>query len=133
MTIRKAVAGQLIRLARKLDPNCCMDRMAVTATIETGKRIAAQLEQLVRDAGAPLIRSMSPLEFDKDATPRLILIRQRIADIICRELDEHGYEDDDEKRGQVAHHFASVLALEFDKGAIDNAMDARTVHRHEGG
>ncbi|MCV7255308.1 hypothetical protein H7J86_24395 [Mycobacterium hackensackense] len=23
------------------------------------------------------------------------------------ELDEHGYEDDDEKRGQVAHHFAA--------------------------
>lgn len=36
-------------------------------------------------------------------------VRQRLADALQRELDEHGYEDDDEKRGQVAYHFADVL------------------------
>jgi hypothetical protein len=36
-------------------------------------------------------------------------LRARLADALHRELDEHGYEDDDEKRGQVAHHFADVL------------------------
>lgn len=36
-------------------------------------------------------------------------LRTRLADALQRELDEHGYEDDDEKRGQVAHHFADVL------------------------
>ena len=36
-------------------------------------------------------------------------VRARIADAMERELDEHGYEDDDEKRGQVAHHFTDVL------------------------
>lgn len=30
-----------------------------------------------------------------------------LATAMDAELDEHGYEDDDEKRGQVAHHFAA--------------------------
>lgn len=36
-------------------------------------------------------------------------LRAHLADALQGELDEHGYEDDDEKRGQVAHHFADVL------------------------
>ena len=36
-------------------------------------------------------------------------IRARLEEALQRELDEHGYEDDDEKRGQVAHHFVGVL------------------------
>lgn len=38
---------------------------------------------------------------------------KRLVDALERELDEHGYEDDDEKRGQVAHHFADVLLSEL--------------------
>lgn len=38
-------------------------------------------------------------------------VDQKLAEAIDAELDEHGYEDDDEKRGQVAHHFA-VVALD---------------------
>lgn len=30
-----------------------------------------------------------------------------LASAMYAELDEHRYEDDDEKRGQVAHHFAA--------------------------
>lgn len=30
--------------------------------------------------------------------------------VIAAELDEHGYEDDDEKRWQVARHFAERIA-----------------------
>lgn len=39
-------------------------------------------------------------------------IRARLAYELYDELDEHGYEDDDEKRWQVAYHFAdAVLSL----------------------
>lgn len=34
---------------------------------------------------------------------------QKLVEAINAELDEHGYEDDAEKRGQVAHHFAEVV------------------------
>lgn len=37
-------------------------------------------------------------------------LRERLIDAIQRELDEHGYEDDDEKRCQVANHFVEVLS-----------------------
>jgi hypothetical protein len=36
-------------------------------------------------------------------------ILTRLADALQGELDEHGHEDDDEKRWQVAYHIADVL------------------------
>jgi hypothetical protein len=36
-------------------------------------------------------------------------VREWIAEAIAAEIDEHDYEDDDEKRAQVAYHFADVL------------------------
>lgn len=36
-------------------------------------------------------------------------IRARLAYELYDELDEHGYEDDDEKRWQIAYHFADAL------------------------
>ncbi|MCV7004597.1 hypothetical protein [Mycobacterium gordonae] len=36
-------------------------------------------------------------------------VRAKLAEALAAEIDEHGYEDDDEKRGQVAWHFADVL------------------------
>lgn len=32
-----------------------------------------------------------------------------IAEVIAAEIDEHGYEDDDEKRWQVAYHWATEI------------------------
>ncbi|SKK34807.1 hypothetical protein [Mycobacteroides abscessus] len=32
-----------------------------------------------------------------------------IAQVIAAEIDEHGYEDDDEKRWQVAYHWAAEI------------------------
>jgi len=45
-----------------------------------------------------------------------------VAAVLFEELDEHGYEDDDEKRGQVAHHFAAAVV-----GAL-GLTEERTVH-----
>lgn len=32
-----------------------------------------------------------------------------LAEILAAEIDEHGYEDDDEKRWQVAYHWAAEI------------------------
>lgn len=41
-------------------------------------------------------------------TPSAIF-EQALVAVLDAELDEHGYEDDDEKRGQVARHFAACV------------------------
>lgn len=55
-----------------------------------------------------------------------VSIEERLAHALMRELDEHGYEDDDEKRGQVAHHFAAVLVAEL-------GLTQEWISRHESG
>jgi hypothetical protein len=62
---------------------------------------------------------------------RMSDLRARIADALHHELDEHDYEDDDEKRGQVAHHFADVL-LSLPGIAVVDPNDPETIDRDVG-
>jgi hypothetical protein len=56
-----------------------------------------------------------PRDFEHRMRPTgRVVSRNRLALVFYRELGEHGYEDDDDKRMQIAYHFADVVLDKFE-------------------